>query len=344
MNHERFEEITSGYGRLRIALVGDLCLDRYFEIDPALAEVSIETGLEVHNVARVRCQPGASGTILNNLRALGVGEIIPVAIFGEDGEGYELKRALERMPGVNLTHLVQSAERKTFCYSKPLVLEPGKPPRELNRLDIKNWSPTPEALQRRIVEAVETLAPVVDAIIVLDQVDIAETGVATRGVVEAVDMAARGNPKLLVLADSRRGLSGLKHLALKMNGDELGRSIGEAPRAEVGWTQAGAAMLARGRSRPVFVSMAERGIVGVHREETWMVPALPLRGAIDIVGAGDAVAANLTSALAAGASPPEAMRLAMLGASIVIHQLGTTGTASVAQIRELLPQSPFLEH
>ena len=40
--------------------------------------------------------------------------------------------------------------------------------------------------------------------------------------------------------------------------------------------------------------------------------------------------------LAAGATLIEAMELAMAAASMVIHQLGTTGTASVQQIRELL--------
>jgi len=66
------------------------------------------------------------------------------------------------------------------------------------------------------------------------------------------------------------------------------------------------------------------------------VPAFPVRGEIDIVGAGDAVTANLATALAAGASLREALELASAAASVVIHLLGTTGTASVGQIRLLL--------
>jgi bifunctional ADP-heptose synthase (sugar kinase/adenylyltransferase) len=54
------------------------------------------------------------------------------------------------------------------------------------------------------------------------------------------------------------------------------------------------------------------------------------------VGAGDAVTANLTAALAAGAELREALELANAAASVVIHQLGTTGTASVQQIRQAL--------
>jgi bifunctional ADP-heptose synthase (sugar kinase/adenylyltransferase) len=66
------------------------------------------------------------------------------------------------------------------------------------------------------------------------------------------------------------------------------------------------------------------------------VPSLPLRGPIDIVGAGDSVTANVTVALAAGATTLEACRIAMAAASHTIHQLGTTGAASVPDICALL--------
>jgi bifunctional ADP-heptose synthase (sugar kinase/adenylyltransferase) len=46
----------------------------------------------------------------------------------------------------------------------------------------------------------------------------------------------------------------------------------------------------------------------------------------------------LTAALAAGALLPEALELANAAASVVIHQLGTTGTASVRQIAETISQ------
>src|ERR1044071_1215781 len=100
MSPERFKAISDQYAELRIAIVGDFCLDRYLEIDPAKAETSIETGLPVYNVENVRAQPGGAGTILNNLSALGIGQIIPIGFAGEDGEGYELCRALSARRGV----------------------------------------------------------------------------------------------------------------------------------------------------------------------------------------------------------------------------------------------------
>src|SRR5512145_299827 len=134
MTRNRFLEITSSYRSLRIGICGDFCLDRYLEIDATREEISIETGLPVYNVVNVRPQPGGAGTILNNLCALGVGAVYPIGFAGEDGEGYELCRALEQMPGVDLTHFKRTHLRRTFTYCKPLILTPGKSPRELNRL------------------------------------------------------------------------------------------------------------------------------------------------------------------------------------------------------------------
>jgi bifunctional ADP-heptose synthase (sugar kinase/adenylyltransferase) len=95
--------------------------------------------------------------------------------------------------------------------------------------------------------------------------------------------------------------------------------------------------LATERGQAVFVSLSEEGIAGAKPEEApEYVPCLPLRGEIDIVGAGDAVMANLAMALAAGAEIVEAMRFAMAAASVVVHQLGTTGTASLEEIRRLV--------
>jgi bifunctional ADP-heptose synthase (sugar kinase/adenylyltransferase) len=82
--------------------------------------------------------------------------------------------------------------------------------------------------------------------------------------------------------------------------------------------------------------MSERGMLGAYKGTVEVVPTLPVRGEIDIVGAGDAVTANLAAALSGGATLREALEMAQIAASIVVHQLGTTGTASAEQLLELL--------
>jgi rfaE bifunctional protein kinase chain/domain len=336
MNAERFSAITGRYPRLRIAVVGDFFLDRYLDIDPGKNETSIETGLTVYNVVAVRSQPGAAGTILNNLVALGLGEIQAVGFCGDDGEGYELRRELATRPGVILSDFLTTSLRRTPVYCKPMVIEPNRPPREMSRLDSKNWTPTPDELQRDLAHRVLALSHQVDALLVLDQVDRPETGVVTHRVKQAARAALEKNPALLVLADSRKGLHDFPPLGFKMNAAELARMTGSAP-SGLDAVDHQAAELTRRTGQPVFVTLAEHGIVGASSGQgPEHVPALPIRGPIDIVGAGDVVTANLAAALASGAGLREAMELAMAAASLVVHQLGTTGTASVAQIAELL--------
>ncbi|MEO8427715.1 MAG: PfkB family carbohydrate kinase [Verrucomicrobiota bacterium] len=337
MNSSRFKSLAANYAKLSIAVAGDFCLDRYFDLDPARTEISIETGLPVYNIVNVRTQPGAAGTILNNLVALGIGEIFVVGFAGEDGEGWSLIRALQAKPGVRMDYFLQTTERRTFTYTKPLMFEPGKPPRELNRLDMKNWSPTSPALSRRLGEACEELAGHVDAFILMDQVDLPNTGVLTTEVLDSIRAIARAKPGLLIMADSRRGLRDFPPVTFKMNAAEMARLTGKSPAVSLPEVQQQAVELAATNGQRVFITLAERGILGASPEgQVEHVPALPVRGEIDIVGAGDAVTANLTASLAAGATPRESMEIANAAASIVIHQLGTTGTATVEQIGNLL--------
>jgi rfaE bifunctional protein kinase chain/domain len=340
MNPQRLHDITDRYQRLRIAVLGDFCLDRYLEIDPTRQETSLETGLPVYNVTRLRAQPGGAGTVFNNLAALGVGEIIPLGFAGDDGEGFELVRALRALPGVQMDSFLTTPLRRTFTYCKPLILESGKPPRELNRLDSKNWTPTPCEVEDHLIDALRRHAERIDALIVMDQVDVAETGVATRRVLDAVGEIACCRPRLWTLADSRRSLRGYPAVCLKMNRAELGMLLGEAAPADLEQTKHAARELARRHGREVFVTLAEDGLLGASpKGESVHLPTLPVRGEIDIVGAGDSVTANLAVALAAGASLKESLELANAAASVVIHQLGTTGTASIDQIAATLGAS-----
>lgn len=333
MTPERLQAITSRYPALRIAVVGDFCLDRYLEIDPLRCETSIETNLPVHNVVRIRAQPGGAGTIVNNLVALGVGRIVPVSFCGDDGEGYELRRELAALPGVELDHFMTTTERRTFTYCKPILVENNQAPVELSRLDSKNWTPTPEPITRRMAWGLRQIAAEMDAVVVLEQVDHAETGVITRGLLAEIGRLAAARPSLPILADSRRDLAGWPGLSFKMNAAELAALLGGDETMSVEAVKTAAPALAFRNGRPVFVTLSERGIVGAAVDGMVdHIPALPVRGPIDVVGAGDAVTANLAAALSSGASLREAIELAAIASSVVIHQLGTTGTARVADL------------
>jgi sugar/nucleoside kinase (ribokinase family) len=64
------------------------------------------------------------------------------------------------------------------------------------------------------------------------------------------------------------------------------------------------------------------------------VPAYPVSGPIDIVGAGDSTSAAIACAAAGGARLDDAAAFGNLVASITIQQIGTTGTATPDQVRQ----------
>src|SRR5438132_11506646 len=99
------EQILKRAPSLSIGVLGDLFVDRYLDIDAGLTEPSIETGLDAYQVVRVRSYPGAAGTIINNLVAMGVGTVYPIAVVGDDGEGYELRQALGRLTAVDCSSI-----------------------------------------------------------------------------------------------------------------------------------------------------------------------------------------------------------------------------------------------
>jgi len=319
------EQILAKVPRLTIGVLGDLFLDRYLDIDPALTEPSLETGLDAFQVVRVRSNPGAAGTVINNLVALGVNEVCVLAVIGDDGEGYELRQALDRQ-GVSPRWLYQDSSRRTPTYAKPMLGE-----RELNRLDIKNRSPLPQAAQDAVLHSLTELWPRLHALVVVDQVSEAACGVVTSGVRNRLAKLGSANPERLILADSRERIGLFRSVSLKPN-------QGECLRAMPGKLPDSVRALARQCGRPIFCTRGEQGILVVDpRSEPlreWAVPTIPVTGPIDPVGAGDSISAALACAIAAGASLSQAAAFANMVASITIRQLGTTGTATPEQIRQ----------
>jgi rfaE bifunctional protein kinase chain/domain len=335
----RLDAILSAIPRLTIAVVGDLFLDRYLDLDAQLTEPSLETGLDAYQVVAVRSYPGAAGTVINNLAALGVRRICPLAVIGDDGEGYELRQALSRMPAVDPKGLIVSTERRTPTYTKPMLCERGRPPRELNRLDIKNRRPVPEELENQIVQMLRELWPEVDAMVVLDQVSENDCGVVSGKVREALAELATQDPEKFVLADSRERIGLFRGICLKPNRHETLLAMRQTDEASENELQRAVCHLARAAGRWVFCTDGARGILLASPQDNETVkrphiPAVPVHGPIDIVGAGDSTSAALTCAMAAGVGVEAAAAFGNLAASITIQQLGTTGTASPHQIRQ----------
>lgn len=334
LDERTLEAILEKLPRVKIALVGDLFLDKYLDLDATLTEKSVETDLDAYQVTRVRCYPGAGGTVLNNLKALGIGELHALSVIGQDGEGFELLCELDKAQ-IHSEHVLQTSSRMTPTYTKPMLSEASGPARELNRIDIKNRRPQGDEIDRQVIAALDELTPLVDAVIIADQVSERNHGVVTDAVRAHLSKLAAAQPQRIYFADSRSHIAHFRNCVAKPNRSELFHAVG-VPDNDPQDRQsvvAAARALSSQTGRQVYTTCGPDGILHLDGETAQQIPGVPISGPIDIVGAGDSTTAGIVSALCAGATPAQAARVGCLVASITIQQLGTTGTATPAQVR-----------
>lgn len=336
MSVERLETLLARFGEVRVAVIGDFFLDKYLDVEPALAEVSVETGKTAHQVVSVRHSPGAAGTVVANLASLGAGEIQAVGFAGDDGEGYELRKDLGGL-GCATEHLHVDPARRTPTYLKPRDrTEPGLAG-EHERYDTKNREPTPADLERRVVGSLDALLTRLDAVIVADQVEEDDCGVITRAVRRALAERAGRFPRVIFWADSRRRIREFRRVIIKPNQFEALRRADPATGQTVELAELVPAVerLAGQTAAPVVVTRGVEGML-VSSPEPTLVPGVRVPGPIDPTGAGDSATAGAVLALGAGATLVEAALVGNLVASITIEQLATTGTARPNELPDRL--------
>jgi rfaE bifunctional protein kinase chain/domain len=332
MAPERLAQLIGRFGRLRIAVLGDFFLDKYIDVEPSLAETSLETGKTAHQVVAVRHSPGAAGTVVCNLAALGVGALHAVGFTGDDGEAYELRKDLAAL-GCRVDHLACDPQRATPTYLKPRDMGNAALDGEHSRYDTKNRTPTSDASIENILAALDALLPELDAVISLDQVEEEGCGVVTSAVVDALAARAKRYPKAVFWADSRRRIKRFRNVIIKPNQFEAVGIDSPLPGQQVDERQLCEAV-SRLRNTVGAAICATCGAEGmlVSDPELTCVPGVRVDGPIDSTGAGDSATAGAVSALAAGADLAEAALLGNLVASITVQQLATTGTARPEQL------------
>ncbi len=278
---------------------------------------------------------------MNNLAALGVGRLLPATVLGDDGQAYDLLKALERLP-VDAGYVVQDAERLTPTYTKPMQRDGGGTWRELNRLDLRNRKPMSRATLDRLLEQISRVFSAADGLIIVDQVNEEDWGVVTGEVREhlaALCRTAAGQAGLRRQPHANRALQ-LRRAETKRG--RVPRKSGESERrsgaVRPGRHESGGAAPLAQTGCPLFCTLGDRGMLAVgfadgdQRPEAIEAAGYPVQGPTDIVGAGDSATAGIVASLLAGANPSEAAAVGNLVASITVQQLGTTGTASPAQL------------
>lgn len=336
---ERISTFLDKLPRLTIGVIGDFFLDKYLVIDPALDEVSLETGKIAQQVVEIYHSPGAAGTVTSNLWGLEVGRILAIGAIGDDGQGYELMQDM-RERNIDVTYLFQSKEIFTPTYTKPLRLESGKCI-EQERIDIKNRHPLSPQIETTILNNLEKIIEEVDGLIIADQVEEENFGIITSKVRNRLNELGEKYPSKIIFADSRARIDLFKNMYIKPNKFEAYRAVyGKTKDGNITVNEAQkyGIQLSQKTNRPVILTLEKDGAMVCEKLKTIRIPNIHVTGEIDPVGAGDSFAAGFTSAKCAGASDETAAFMGIVVTSITIQKIGTTGMASPDEIRKRLAE------
>ncbi len=335
---DSIENILKNIRQKKIAVIGDFFLDKYLIIDPSLAEISLETGKISNQVVQIYHSPGAAGTVTSNLVALGVGKIYAIGAIGNDGTGFELIDDLTRL-NVDHRYLIRDNSIFTPTYTKPMKIM-GQKREEQERLDIKNRKPLPPEIENQVLEHLDDGINKVDGLIVADQVEELNHGIITDKVRARISELGVQHPEKVIFADSRNRIGLFRNVMIKPNKFEAHYALFRESKKAIPIELAKdlGIKLNHLTNRPVFVTLEKDGILVCADEKAIQIPTLPVTGEIDPVGAGDSVAAGIVASLCTGASLELAAFMGMVVASITIQKIGTTGTASPAEIRQRIQE------
>jgi len=313
----RIAELAAKFASLRVAVVGDLMLDRYLIGD--IERISPEAPVPVVLVSSRRDALGGAANVAANVSAAGA-RCLLVGVVGNDPAGADMREALAA-GGIDGSRVLSVHDRPTT--TKTRVVARGQ---QVVRVDEEvEHDLTDESLKQVARLATEALEA--SDILLLEDYD--KGTLAPTMIPVLVDKARSLRIPVVVDPKYRHFYSFAGATVFKPNRRELEAALGApidqaaADPYRTAWRRANAEHL--------LVTLGADGMALVGSKETVHVPGNS-RAVYDVSGAGDTVTAWVGLALAAGASMEEAAIMANLAAGI---EVGKPGVATVS-VEELL--------
>jgi D-glycero-beta-D-manno-heptose-7-phosphate kinase len=317
MSAARLEALVRGFRGRRVLVLADLVADEF--VYGRVERISREAPVLIlrHDTTDVRLGGGANA--IHNIRTLGA-RPLPFGVLGPDPFGKRL-RALLREQRISTSGVLAAPGYATPVKARILAGRAHSTKQQIVRLDRYAPLPAKSTARRALERALRSFRGKVDGVLVSDY----GCGLLDAALVRAAVAFARAR-RIPVTVDSRFALLRFRGMtAVTPNEPEveeaLGVTIGHDRRK---LEAAGRELLQRLACRAVLVT---RGSDGMALFERGRPPLhIPVHGSdqvADVTGAGDTVIAAFTLALASGATPEEAARLANYAGGIVVMKHAT---------------------
>jgi len=324
--NNRLEELLDHFKNARILVLGDFILDEF--VFGEISRVSREAPVLILKYQETKVCPGGGANTVANIAALGA-TVTPLGVTGDDEGAEQLlalwpddrveKRFVIRDPAFRTTRKVRILAGSFHSYQQQVV-----------RLDYESALKLDQQIESTVIDSLRSLLPDSDVLVISDY-SLGNLTSAMMG--EAIRLARE--LKIPVIVDSRDNphkYPGATTVTPNITEVEktldvrIGRDLEKLE-------SVGRKVLQEWDLRNLLVTRGKLGLSLIGSDHTIHLEAHGSEDAVDVTGAGDTVAATYATALASGAPPDEAARLANIAGGLVVMKKGTA-TISLEELRD----------
>jgi rfaE bifunctional protein kinase chain/domain len=330
----RLNDILDRFASRTIGVIGDLIADEF--LYGQISRISREAPVLVLNYREIVRLPGGAANAASNLAALGCKARI-IGAVGNDAAGAALVRSLKRR-GADTRFLLSQNSLTTPVKTRILAGAHHSAPQQVIRIDrsakIRTRRLDRPGFTRRALSSC-------DGIILSDY----GFGTVSSAVLEASRAIAIAR-KIPLVVDSRFEMKRFRAVtSITPNITELesatGLTLGDD---EDLLHKVGRRVLRQQKLQSLLVTQGRFGMTLFERRRPPLhIPIFGTDEVADVTGAGDTVIAVFTLALACGATPEEAARLANYAGGIVVMKRGTS-TVTRREIRRAIDEDAGRRH
>src|SRR5215469_5199662 len=326
---DRLVKIIEDFSKLSITVLGDLIADEF--IYGEIARVSREAPVLILRHRERSVVPGGAGNAICNLADLGV-TVLPVGVIGDDEPGRTLLRCF-RQKHISITGIRTIRGRSTITKTRILAGMTHSPRQQVIRVDREPEMPLEPTSRRELMFHARGYIRASDALLISDY----GYGAATPEIFDSIRSRAAMSGIPVTLDSRYRALAYTGVTAATPNESELEDALGTRINSDAGLVVAGKAVMQKMKLQSLLVTRGHDGMVVFSRSQKPVF--IPIHGSdevADVTGAGDTVIAAYTAALAAGADPEAAARLANYAGGIVVMKRGTATVTRAELLRAVM--------
>ena len=328
MSEERLLKVLSGFKKKKIAVLGDVGIDRY--TIGLVERISPEAPVPIVSVQSEYLKLGLASNVADNVIAL-AGEAYLTGVLGNDQDAKDLTTMLSlRKIGTN--GLITDASRRTIL--KERIMGENQ---QMLRVDYENTHPLSPVVQKKIQASVLKIIAGADALIIEDYAK----GLLQEKTISLAIKAAQTR-KIPVLVDPhlKTPVSWYSNATLLTpNKREAEVLAGERIIDQKSLISVGQEIMKKSRSHSLVITLGKDGMAIFKNAKTLptVIPTFA-QEVYDVSGAGDTVIATMALVLATGATLEEAAFISNLAAGVEVSKRGTATVSQQEIVQAFLRQ------